>query len=323
MLTIRPFAFTDADYRAYLRIQLANFPWYPIKTVEGWQYVDQTRDPKYLFRRDVIELDGCIAAMGDLLQIPEVYHPQKAHFFVIVDPEQEQPGVREAYLDHILASTATERDLIGLFSGVLADNVPHLRFFEEQCFQEVMRAASSLLDVTTFDPAPFAGIEEKMQAANIEILSLPELQERDPQWLENLHELDWVLMQDVPSTAPTKKRTLEEFQTDFLAGPSFDPEGYLVALDGDQLVGMTNLKARQGDSDEVSTGLTGVLRSYRRNGIATALKLRAIDLTRQRGVKYIITSNEANNPMLTLNRRLGFVSIPDYIAVEKDLREGA
>jgi len=49
-----------------------------------------------------------------------------------------------------------------------------------------------------------------------------------------------------------------------------------------------------------------VLRSHRRRGLATALKVHAITWAQSLGAKTIATDNEQNNPMYQLNVRLGF-----------------
>ena len=66
-------------------------------------------------------------------------------------------------------------------------------------------------------------------------------------------------------------------------------------------------------------GLTGVLRSHRRRGIATAVKLPTIDFARSVGARYISTDNEENNPMYQLNLKLGFRPMPAWLDFEKHL----
>jgi GNAT superfamily N-acetyltransferase len=53
--------------------------------------------------------------------------------------------------------------------------------------------------------------------------------------------------------------------------------------------------------------LTGVRREYRRQGIATTLKLRSIAYARSLGDRILLARNESDNPMLQLNLSLGFV----------------
>jgi GNAT superfamily N-acetyltransferase len=94
-----------------------------------------------------------------------------------------------------------------------------------------------------------------------------------------------------------------------------------VAVDqGDgAYVGMTSLIYNQVDPAIANTDLTGVVRGYRRQGIATALKVHAISAAKAQGVRRIDTMNNETNPMLELNVRLGFKPGPAWRYYEKVL----
>jgi RimJ/RimL family protein N-acetyltransferase len=96
-------------------------------------------------------------------------------------------------------------------------------------------------------------------------------------------------------------------------------EGYFLALDNGQYVGLSTLWASQGVPD-LYTGLTGTLRSHRRRGIALALKLSAIDYARSIGTPRIRTWNATGNEgMLAINEALGFVKQPAWIEYALEL----
>jgi GNAT superfamily N-acetyltransferase len=69
-------------------------------------------------------------------------------------------------------------------------------------------------------------------------------------------------------------------------------------------------------SNTLNVGMTGVLRAHRRMGIATALKVRAIQFAQTYGARWIETGNEENNPMLQINLRLGFQPAPAWLSFE-------
>jgi GNAT superfamily N-acetyltransferase len=78
----------------------------------------------------------------------------------------------------------------------------------------------------------------------------------------------------------------------------------------------------------ISTGTTGVLRQYRRRGLATTLKLRAIryalDNPAANGtIPAIRTGNEENNPMLDLNKQRGFVEESAYVSFARTFEKTA
>jgi mycothiol synthase len=82
------------------------------------------------------------------------------------------------------------------------------------------------------------------------------------------------------------------------------------------LIGQSALMRDAHDELLLRTGLTGVHKAYRRRGIATAMKMRAIEyastLPRSGQGLRIQTGNAKENPMLTLNLQLGFVPQPAW-----------
>jgi mycothiol synthase len=317
MFTFRPFDYTDADYKAMTLIDSALFPEYPM-TAEQWQHIDDTRSPEHFFRRDMIERDGEPVAFGFYEQSPGAVEDRKWHCHIFVHPERDHPDIRPHYLAHVL-NVLAGRQPAALLSGMLEDREADMRFFAEHGFQKVMRYPQSILDVTAFDPTPFAPVLKNVRVAGVRIVSLRELPEIDPDWKHKLYELEWELAQDVPSIVPPVKRSFEEFEQGVLNAPNFTPDGFFVALDGDQFVGLSQVRLNPAKPEMLETGLTGVIRSHRRRKIATVLKLHGIDFARRSGAAAIVTGNEENNPMYYLNLSLGFVSQPAWVEVEKVL----
>ena len=67
------------------------------------------------------------------------------------------------------------------------------------------------------------------------------------------------------------------------------------------------------------TGGLGVIREFRRKGIATALKIKAIEALLKKGITEIRTDNEENNPMYKINVALGFKPVPFSLEYIKEL----
>jgi predicted GNAT superfamily acetyltransferase len=102
----------------------------------------------------------------------------------------------------------------------------------------------------------------------------------------------------------------EQYAKSEFEDPGFLPQAWMVALDGHANIGMANL-FRSSDSIEIlETSLIGVLRNYRRRGLATALKCKVFEMAQRMGVRQIHTWNEDNNPMFQLNLRLGIKPQP-------------
>jgi GNAT superfamily N-acetyltransferase len=206
-----------------------------------------------------------------------------------------------------------------LSSGALENRANDVDFLESKGFQPVLREISSELNVLTFDEKIFTPIVNKAAATGIEILPLSQLQKRDPEWKVKLYDLFYALLADVPATNPVEKLSLAHFEQSMLSGPNYDVDGWFVALAGGQYVGMSQVSPSKENQEQMFGGLTGVVRSYRRRGIATALKLRGISYARDIGVKRIVVLNEEHNPMFQLNLQLGFWPKPAWVIYEKVL----
>ena len=72
---------------------------------------------------------------------------------------------------------------------------------------------------------------------------------------------------------------------------------------------------------KLETGLTGVLRSHRRKGLALAMKLHVIRFAQEFGAEVIETENEENNPMYNINMLLGFQPRPAWLDFLKKMEE--
>ena len=128
-------------------------------------------------------------------------------------------------------------------------------------------------------------------------------------------------MRDVPSTEPFAKPTVAEFEEMVLKDPALDEESFFIAQAEDgALVGMSNLWRNDPEGKRLDTGLTGVVRSYRRRGIATALKVHTIRYAQANGAETIETSNEEESPMYALNLRLGFKAKPAWVDYTREMR---
>jgi GNAT superfamily N-acetyltransferase len=80
-----------------------------------------------------------------------------------------------------------------------------------------------------------------------------------------------------------------------------------VALVGGEVVGYSQLTMTSARPGEAAHAFTGVKRSWRGRGVATALKRTQIRWAKENGVERLATQNEERNaPMLKINERLGY-----------------
>jgi GNAT superfamily N-acetyltransferase len=315
MFTIRPFAYTDADYEAAVRIVSAVYPDQP-ESVQEWQHGDQTRDPQFLFARYLVELDGRIVATGIYCQPWWSHKPGKYFVNLLVDPDYQGRGIGTQFYDFLMGHVlAREPEVVT--AGTREDKPASIHFLTRRGYRQVQREPISELEVRQFDPQPFAEIPPRVAGQGIVIKSLEELAAQEPDWKHKLWQLQGDLFLDVPGPDPITIDSFEVYQERELGSPNFRIDGQFIALDGDHWVGMTALWTTEADREKLFTGLTGVRREYRRRGIATALKLRAIDFAKRYGAKTIETGNDEGNPMYQINLRLGFRPLPAWLTFEK------
>jgi GNAT superfamily N-acetyltransferase len=320
MITIRPFEPADAEYEAFVALQLAVWPEYR-DTVDEWKHRDRTRDASVFFERYVVERQGELVASGLCCEPWWSLKPGKYYVNVDVHPEHRRQGIGTSLYDY-LVDRLSEYKPTKLVSHTQEDRADGIRFLEKRGFQQVMRYPVSHLDVQGFDPKRYASKLARVEESGIDILPLSKVAEADGGWKRKLWDLEWELVQDVPSPDPLTRQSFELFQERVLGYPGFDADAWFIALADDQWVGMSNLWIPQGDREKLYTGLTGVVRSHRRRGVATAMKVRGIEFARQWSARIIETDNEENNPMFFLNLDLGFEPQPAMLDFEKEIKKG-
>jgi RimJ/RimL family protein N-acetyltransferase len=133
--------------------------------------------------------------------------------------------------------------------------------------------------------------------AGIGIVSAADL---DP---EQLMHLDARLRDDVPAASGWQP-DLAWFIAENHHSPQFDPPAYLVALDGDQPIGLVRIWNRPDQLPRA--GMWAVLPDHRGRGIASALLSRALAVWHHRGGTVVCTEiDETNSASLALAARFG------------------
>jgi GNAT superfamily N-acetyltransferase len=221
---------------------------------------------------------------------------------VDVHPDYRRRGIGSALYRDALDQVGG-RGLSSLYAYVF-DNPPDgLAFARKNGFAVTRQAIHSRLDPATFDERPFVNHLSRNEADGIGFTTLADLGDT----LENrrlLYELNKRCSADIPGRGPFF--SFEEYCRWRFESHAYTPSGVILALDGDSWIGLSAATHHQHEGF-VFNEMTGVVREYRRRGLAIALKLLVVRFARSVGVEWVRTFNDAENKaMMGVNRRLGY-----------------
>lgn len=314
-LTIREF--TPADYAAITNVFQLTQP------EDGWEESDfreedDTRPDHCKHQKWVAEVDGNIVGVSLYDQRAHTYDPQKFWFDGGVVPEYQNQGIGTALLAEVVRAIQ-EHDGKEIITATGEDRPHVIQFLENRKFEAFNTAWESHLKLDEYDPMPYKGLLEKLKGEGITFKTFAELADSDKH-LEKLYDLWWATKQDEPTVfGVVTKIDFDHFVKTRLNGQYFDPDGYFIALDGDDYIAYSNFwESKPGEY--LWIGFTGTLPKYQSRGIATALKVIGNEYAKSKGFKEVRTSNNSvNTPMLSVNVKMGFDRQPAVVVLKRRL----
>ena len=321
--TVRPFQSSQQEYEALASLLHAASPEGRPESGEDLEREDREWPTDSLMVRVAAYSDGEeMVAVGACYEAYWQESPFTAHARFDTHPAHPQVQLLPALFEGVQGVLARHK---GRFRRLVCrakeDERDRVDFLLRNGFQEAMRFPSSTLQLEAFDASVWAEAYDRLAQERIRPLTLSQFRTEEPDWKRRLRDLRWKIVQDVPSTEPFAKPTVAEFEEMVLGDPALVEKAFFIALsDGGALVGMSNLWRNDPEGRRLDAGLTGVIRSHRRRGIATALKLRTVEFAQANGAETIETSNEEGSPMLALNFKLGFESNPAWVDFVKELQ---
>ncbi|MCX6048493.1 MAG: GNAT family N-acetyltransferase [Chloroflexi bacterium] len=318
-IQIRPWTATLAEYNAIAAIH--NAAWQTAGlTGENRQRHDAGRPAGFLFQRLLAEHEGQLVAHAAYGEDAWNHTPGKYFIEIAVHPQAQRRGAGDALYAQIVAALAARNPAPIFFTATTReDQLGGLALLHKHGFQLIMRHPMSRIDLAAFAGARFAAVQEKVRQAGITLHSMSELKGRDPNWVRHWYDLELAINDDHPLPDRGEPLPFETFAS-YMDTPLVNTAAAFFALDADgNYVGQSTLNIPDPQSKTITVGMTGVLRTHRRMGIATALKVRAIEFAQAYGAQAIETSNEEHNPMFQLNLMLGFQPAPAWLSYEKRL----
>ena len=320
-MKIRPFQTTDADYKAIIAIHNLLQPARQY-TISFLRQEDEDFASSYQFTRVIGEVEDRVIAHG------VYWHSNSANsephqFSLFVHPDFQESDV-PSQLQTYLLSKIEAMQPTAIASEPKEDERYRVKLLEEANFELTMRFPRSQLDVNKFDTAVYEHLFTNLKQKGIECVTLTEVIRQDEDWQKHIWQLFNIINQDVPYLDPNQGTPFVEYAK-YYEGENFRPDSWAIAIDikktdATRYVGMSVVNHMQTRPDALFAGITGVIPSYRRRKIATALKVSTVQYAQKNDFLYIETDNEENNPMYTLNLQLGYESLPAWVYYKKQIQ---
>jgi len=313
---------------------MVNQDWPPIKSmayardeldVRGndlWLHRRQNFDEASYLRRQYVAEDANSAQILGFGSIEQTIYLPRYRLFLVTDPDWLKLGVGDLLLERLM-NDLREANAVTVSCQEYASQTDLLAFLSARGFKEVDSVLDLRLEVAAADVSRFLSVVERVKDRGITITTLAEERRRDSRCVEKLHELTTTMHQDDPGCAPFAPAGYNAREAQlWLEMPYVLPDAYFIARHGDQYVGVSDVSLFEALPGGLTQGFTGVRREYRRQGIATSLKVREIEYAQNHGNKIIQCLNRpAQSAVLALNQKLGFQVLSSKITLEKCLRE--
>ena len=305
---IRPMDGSREDYARFCAI-------YRAAELSGVADVDQriSRDAR---RRDLgravdywlAERQGQVIGVGTAFAMLRYDNPALRFAEIGVLPDHERQGVATA-LWATMASDLEAAEVSEVMSVAWDHKEGALPFAHGQGFEDLEGEVELALriDLTDLNLDPLQPHVDRVTDAGLRLAPLSELQGEFDDWLERVYTLWTTCDAQIPTTLTHNQPTIEAFRTTELEGPNALDGGWFIALEGDDWVGVSELRINASAPWPIFPGLTGVLPSHQGKGVATALKVLGLRWSQSAGHHRHETRNlEGNVAMLAINERLGF-----------------
>lgn len=313
------FAHTAAHYAVITAVDTALYPEYARSPLEQ-QLEDEAMPAEAHWERWLLrhKPTGQFIGYGSWGHTYWAFDPNRYFIGVYLLPEWQEQGHGRGLYNHLLPLIMA-RHPHTIRAETRSDQPRAIRFLTDRGFHLGLSEHASRLLLAHFQP-------DQYPPPTLPLHTITHLAQSDPNHLRKLYDLEVTLEQDVPWLNNFTPLPFDQWREAEEKQAKLAPQLSFIALDGDKYVGLSTLRYSKVRDDVFYTGLTGVLPSYRRRGLALSLKVASLTQAKQyvteRGLLetgQILTENEVNNPMYTINEKLGFHNYADWLFYTQDI----
>ena len=248
-----------------------------------------------------------IAPSNNVLQLVGGIHPQK-----------RCRGLGTALLQQIVMSLSNYDGINGLVSRCFSYERDSVHFFQQHHFFEIDQLIWSKRSVN--EPLPISmKMQQKLdlfEQSNLRMVTGDAFEKIRDDWAEAWWAFTMETCRDIPSKIPFEEISFEKWKV-YLDPPMLNRKHSIVMLDGIEMVGLLNL----GELEEgkININFTAVKSNYRRRGLSMILKIKAFQRAKEYGAQFMTTQNHYLNPILQINKKLGFIEDVIDLSFQKNV----
>ncbi len=316
MIKIKKFTASDIEFQECARIDnLVNHDsiFHPDDDKDSWKIRDKTliRDRLLLYNYDIL--------IGILYYSQGRNKNNKTTFYTLnLDPAYNNNGYRNLLFSNMIEKIKKFRcNLVHTSIYDHPNYEEHKKLLIKKGFKLVQTNREYSCNIKKVDVKKYNSLVQKLESQGVKFYDSKEemrdFPDQFPNHYKKLEELIWTYALDFPIPEGIQ-HTRMPFKQAMKLQLDFEKNSYgtqIVAVKNHQYIGSTDITVYpKAEPHKGWTGGLGVLKEYRRRGIATALKIKAIERLLYKGVTEVRTDNEDNNPMYKINVALGFKPVP-------------
>ena len=321
MIKIKKFTATDLEFSEIARVRnLVNHDSidHPDEDKNDWAIRDKSiiRNRLLLYNHNKL--------MGLLYYTQGRDENGRTSFFnIILDPQYNNNGYRELLYQEMIKEVKNF-NCNRLFSNIYDhSNYQHYQYLlMNHNFKLVQTNREYSCYIRLINTDKYQPLINKLESEGIKFYDSRDEMKKFPDHYRKLEELIWAYEKDIPHPEEIKI-TRTPFEQAMKMQIDFEENCYgveIIAVKDGQYIGSTDIEVfPKSEPHKGWTGSLGVLKEFRRKGIATALKIKAIEVLLKKGITQLRTDNEENNPMYKINVALGFNPVPFSLEYMKEI----